>query len=153
MRNAWKLPTPQLIISVTGGADIFKLSTLRVRRAFQQGLIIAAVTTGQHNCFSFTMSFISFIVEKIVDAWIITGGTNAGIMKEVGDAVDKLRYKNTKIPSKVQCIGICSWNYIRSMLSLFSQKVNKPNSMAHLLQIMNILKHRSHRLIHKINFY
>ncbi|UJR10974.1 hypothetical protein I4U23_015159 [Adineta vaga] len=90
MRYGWKLPSPQLIISVTGGAHLFKLSTPRARNAFQRGLIAAAVTT---------------------DAWIITGGTYAGVMKEVGDAVDKRRYKNTKTPSKVQCIGIGSWYY------------------------------------------
>jgi len=36
-------------------------------------------------------------------------------MKEVGDAVDKRRYKNTRIPSKVQCIGIGSWHYTTGM--------------------------------------
>jgi hypothetical protein len=51
-----------------------------------------------------------------IDAWVVTGGTYAGVMKEVGDAVDKRRYKNTKTPSKVQCIGIASWYYTTGML-------------------------------------
>ena len=43
------------------------------------------------------------------DAWVFTGGTNFGIMKEVGDAFDKCRYKNTKTALKTPCIGISSW--------------------------------------------
>jgi hypothetical protein len=46
MRYGWKLTSPQLIISVTGGAYLFKLATPRARYAFQRGLIAAAVTTG-----------------------------------------------------------------------------------------------------------
>jgi hypothetical protein len=49
MRFGWKLPSPQLIISVTGGARLFKLPTPRVRHAFQRGLIAAAVTTGEYS--------------------------------------------------------------------------------------------------------
>jgi hypothetical protein len=47
IRYGWKLPSPQLIISVTGGARLFKLSTPRARYAFQRGLVAAAVTTGE----------------------------------------------------------------------------------------------------------
>ena len=46
MRYGWKLPSPQLIISVTGGAYLFKLGTPRTRYAFQRDLVTAAVTTG-----------------------------------------------------------------------------------------------------------
>ncbi|CAF4040472.1 unnamed protein product, partial [Rotaria sordida] len=46
MREQWELPLPELIISVTGGAKLFKLTPPRVRRAFQEGLVSAAVTTG-----------------------------------------------------------------------------------------------------------
>ena len=49
MRFGWKLPSPQLIISVTGGAQFFKLSTPRARYTFQRDLIAAAVTTGEQN--------------------------------------------------------------------------------------------------------
>ncbi|CAF1186528.1 unnamed protein product [Rotaria sp. Silwood1] len=51
MRYGWKLPSPQLIISVNGGAHLFKLSTPRIRNAFQRGLITAAVTTGEYSYF------------------------------------------------------------------------------------------------------
>ncbi|CAF3761923.1 unnamed protein product [Rotaria sp. Silwood1] len=47
MREQWELPLPELIISVTGGAKFFQLTPPRVRRAFQEGLVSAAVTTGE----------------------------------------------------------------------------------------------------------
>ncbi|CAF0828525.1 unnamed protein product [Didymodactylos carnosus] len=45
MKEGWKLPPPELIISVTGGARFFKLATPRTRNAFQKGFISAAVRT------------------------------------------------------------------------------------------------------------
>ena len=53
-------------------------------------------------------------------------------MKEVGDAVDKRRYRNTKTPSKVQCIGICSWHYTTGMPFLHSLKVYNSDYRDHL---------------------
>ncbi len=44
MREGWRLPTPDLIISVTGGAKNFDMST-RLRKIFQRGLVAAAITT------------------------------------------------------------------------------------------------------------
>ncbi|CAF0896539.1 unnamed protein product, partial [Didymodactylos carnosus] len=44
-------------------------------------------------------------------AGIFPGGTNSGVMKAVGDAIDESRYKNTKRPSKIPCIGIAGWYY------------------------------------------
>jgi len=68
----------------------------------------------------------------MIDAWIVTGGTNVGVIKEVGDAVDKRRYKNTKTPSKVQCIGICSWYYTTGMSFLHSFNVYHLDNFNHL---------------------
>ncbi|CAF0797093.1 unnamed protein product [Didymodactylos carnosus] len=89
MRNGWNLNVPDLIITVTGGAKKLKMSA-RLRKTFQQGLVSAAVTT---------------------NAWIITAGTNAGVVKEVGEALNNYRYKNRKQGLNVPCIGICSWGY------------------------------------------
>ena len=47
MRHGWKLPSPQLLISVTGGAGLYKLPP-RIQYAFQRGLMTAAVTTGKY---------------------------------------------------------------------------------------------------------
>ena len=46
MRDGWCLTTPDLIISVTGGAKSFDMST-RLRKIFQRGLVAAAVTTSK----------------------------------------------------------------------------------------------------------
>jgi hypothetical protein len=45
MQQGWRLPTPDLIISVTGGAKSFVMST-RLRKIFQRGFA-AAVTTSK----------------------------------------------------------------------------------------------------------
>ena len=48
IRFGWKLSSPQLIISVTDGAHLFKIASPRTRYAFQRGLTTVAVTTGKH---------------------------------------------------------------------------------------------------------
>uniref|UniRef100_A0A3Q3FVU7 Transient receptor potential cation channel, subfamily M, member 2 n=1 Tax=Labrus bergylta TaxID=56723 RepID=A0A3Q3FVU7_9LABR len=65
LTEQWKLSPPNLLISVTGGAKNFYLKA-RIKNMFHRGLIKVAQTTG---------------------AWIITGGTHAGVMKHVGQAV------------------------------------------------------------------
>ncbi len=55
-----------------------------------------------------------FFVNKkknFIDAWIITQGTNAGVVKEVGEALNKYRYTNQKDGLDIPCIGIASWGY------------------------------------------
>jgi hypothetical protein len=49
MRDGWKLPVPELIISVTGGANSFKIPLARVHNVFQQGLVSIAITTGTNR--------------------------------------------------------------------------------------------------------
>jgi transient receptor potential cation channel subfamily M protein 2 len=63
--TGFNLSDPQLILSVTGGAQQFTCDE-DTKRGFKLGLMKAAKTT---------------------NAWIITGGTNYGVMKLVGDAV------------------------------------------------------------------
>jgi len=46
MKTGWRLPTPDLIISVTGGAKSFDMSA-RLRKIFQRGLVAAAITTSK----------------------------------------------------------------------------------------------------------
>jgi hypothetical protein len=47
-----------------------------------------------------------------IDAWLITGGTNVGVVKEVGEALNNYRYKHRTHGLVVPCIGICTWEYI-----------------------------------------
>ncbi len=63
--TGFALPKPNLILSVTGGAKQFSADE-DIQTAFKLGLMKAAKTT---------------------NAWIITGGTNTGVMKLVGDAI------------------------------------------------------------------
>ncbi len=46
MQKGWRLPSPDLIISVTGGAKHCDMSA-RLRKVFQRGLVAAAVTTSK----------------------------------------------------------------------------------------------------------
>ncbi|XP_066912898.1 transient receptor potential cation channel subfamily M member-like 2 isoform X3 [Clytia hemisphaerica] len=61
----WKIDEPQLLISVTGGAKSFNMDP-RLKQQFASGLVKVANTPG---------------------AWVITGGTNTGVMKHVGEAL------------------------------------------------------------------
>jgi len=62
--KAWSLPRPDVIISVTGGAGNFKLS------AGHKDRIMKGMMEGTRN----------------LKPWFITGGTDAGVMKYVGEA-------------------------------------------------------------------
>jgi hypothetical protein len=62
VENVWELKRPKLLISVTGGAHDFAMS--RAKENVLYKLMDAARQT---------------------DAWIVTGGTDAGIMKYVGE--------------------------------------------------------------------
>ena len=65
--NYWGLDTPELIFSVTGAAQSLNTSN-ELKLKFKEALIKAAKTT---------------------KAWIITGGTNCGVMKLVGVLFEK----------------------------------------------------------------
>ena len=65
MAFCWKLWRPEVVISITGGARDFDL-TPRLLRVFDRGLVDAA---------------------RASKAWLITGGTDTGVMKIVADAM------------------------------------------------------------------
>jgi hypothetical protein len=46
MQYGWQLPTPDLIISVTGGGRQCHISA-HLRKIFQRGLVVAAATTSK----------------------------------------------------------------------------------------------------------
>ena len=56
----------------------------------------------------FTMT--SF-VDCLAGAWIVTGGTNAGVMKHVGEAV---RDYGLTADGRVTCIGIAPWGCVQN---------------------------------------
>ncbi|XP_047456105.1 transient receptor potential cation channel subfamily M member 2 [Mugil cephalus] len=91
LTDQWKLPPPNLLISVTGGAKNFYLKA-HLKNMFHRGLIKVAQTTG---------------------AWIITGGTHAGVMKHVGQAVRDYALSNS-VQGKIVAIGIATWGVIHN---------------------------------------
>nr|XP_061799468.1 transient receptor potential cation channel subfamily M member 2-like [Nerophis lumbriciformis] len=91
MTEQWKVSPPNLLISVTGGAKNFYLKT-RLKNVFQRGLIKVAQTTG---------------------AWIITGGTNTGVMKHVGQAVRDY-YLSSSMQGQIVTIGLATWGVIHN---------------------------------------
>uniref|UniRef100_A0A3P9LM50 Transient receptor potential cation channel, subfamily M, member 2 n=1 Tax=Oryzias latipes TaxID=8090 RepID=A0A3P9LM50_ORYLA len=99
LTEQWQLLPPNLLISVTGGAKNFNLKP-RLRNMFHRGLIKVAQTTG---------------------AWIITGGTNAGVMKHVGQAVRDYSLSNS-IQGQIVAIGVATWGVIHNREALINEE-------------------------------
>jgi len=76
----WRLPPPEVLITVVGGAQDFTLSR-QLQKAFADGLSSAAMSS---------------------KAWILTGGTDTGVMKMVGSAMQASS-------GQVPVIGIGAW--------------------------------------------
>eukprot|EP00048_Salpingoeca_helianthica_P009388 m.134912 g.134912 ORF g.134912 m.134912 type:complete len:1743 (+) comp14855_c0_seq3:157-5385(+) len=86
---------PRLLISVTGGAKDFELSP-QLETVLKRGLRRAALTT---------------------NAWIVSGGTDCGIMKYVGDAMAHIR-GSTDEAARIPVIGIATLPKVRDPDSL-----------------------------------
>lgn len=91
-KEGFSLSPPKLILSVTGGAQNFTIP-LRMKKAFKEGLVKAAATTG---------------------AWIITGGTNTGVMRLVGEAVaeEYAKYSTDREEDRLVVLGIATWGNV-----------------------------------------
>ncbi|XP_072020322.1 transient receptor potential cation channel subfamily M member-like 2 [Amphiura filiformis] len=86
LQKDWKLTRPNLLLSVTGAAEEF-------------------------NCENRTRVFDSIVgAADSTDAWIITGGTNVGVMKYTGEAVKKHQDTTGK---DVTTIGIATWGVVK----------------------------------------
>ncbi|XP_069886906.1 transient receptor potential cation channel subfamily M member 2 isoform X1 [Dipodomys merriami] len=92
MTQHWGLDDPNLLISVTGGAKNFNMK-LRLKSIFRRGLVKVAQTTG---------------------AWIITGGSHAGVMKQVGEAVRDFSLSSSYKDGGVTTIGVATWGTIHN---------------------------------------
>ncbi|CAH2226291.1 transient receptor potential cation channel subfamily M member 2 [Pelobates cultripes] len=98
MTQQWGLSVPSLLISVTGGAKNFSINP-RLKNQFSGGLVTAAQTTG---------------------AWIITGGSHAGVMKHIGEAVRDFS------DSEIVLIGIATWGIVHNRKALLSAAGGAP---------------------------
>uniref|UniRef100_A0A8C4FHA6 Transient receptor potential cation channel subfamily M member 2 n=1 Tax=Catagonus wagneri TaxID=51154 RepID=A0A8C4FHA6_9CETA len=96
MTQHWGLDVPSLLISVTGGAKDFNMKP-RLRSVFRRGLVKVAQTTG---------------------AWIITGGSHTGVMKQVGEAVRTSSLSSGHSGGEVVTIGIATWGAVHNRESL-----------------------------------
>uniref|UniRef100_A0AAY4EJ95 Transient receptor potential cation channel subfamily M member 2 n=1 Tax=Denticeps clupeoides TaxID=299321 RepID=A0AAY4EJ95_9TELE len=91
MTEHWKLHSPNLLISVTGGAVNFTMNS-HLKSKFRRGLRKVAETTG---------------------AWIITGGTHAGVMKHVGAALREYTLSSS-IDASIVAIGVATWGILHN---------------------------------------
>ncbi|XP_077128498.1 transient receptor potential cation channel subfamily M member 8 isoform X3 [Ranitomeya variabilis] len=107
MTKYWLLKTPNLIISVAGGAKNFSLKP-RMRKIFSR-LIYIAQTKG---------------------AWILSGGTHYGLMKYIGEVVrDNTISRSSE--EKVVAIGIAAWGMISNRDTLIRTSATEGNYVAH----------------------
>jgi hypothetical protein len=90
MQQQWGLPEPGLLLHITGSAQDFDL------QEHVGGVGVNAVTEGIVHAASLT------------DAWIVTGGLDAGVMRLVGSTVARFNYKCT-----VPVIGVASWRGVQ----------------------------------------
>ncbi|XP_077993262.1 transient receptor potential cation channel subfamily M member 2-like [Glandiceps talaboti] len=87
----WNLTLPSLLISVTGGAKDFTM-TSKLKQVLRRGLTQVALST---------------------NVWIITGGTHTGIMKHVGETVrDYTMGSRSTEESSIVTIGIAPWGIV-----------------------------------------
>ncbi|XP_040842632.1 transient receptor potential cation channel subfamily M member 2 isoform X2 [Ochotona curzoniae] len=100
MTQHWGLDIPNLLISVTGGAKNFNMKP-RLKSLFRRGLVKVAQTTG---------------------AWIITGGSHAGVMKQVGEAVRDFSTSSSYKAGEVITIGVATWGAVHNRQSLINVK-------------------------------
>ncbi|XP_048050691.1 transient receptor potential cation channel subfamily M member 2 isoform X2 [Megalobrama amblycephala] len=96
MTEQWNLRSPNLLISVTGGAKNFYIKN-HLKDKFRRGLIKVAQTTG---------------------AWILTGGTHAGVMKHVGMAVRDYTLSSGSMEGQIVVIGVAPWGVIHNSHTL-----------------------------------
>ena len=93
-----------IALSLIGGAKNFKMEG-RKKETFKRGLISAAKST---------------------NALILTGGTNTGTMKLVGDAVREGQFmvqNGDKMSRGIKLLGLCSWGYVTRLGTLLRLRV------------------------------
>eukprot|EP01047_Picozoa_sp_COSAG01_P004714 COSAG01_NODE_156_length_23748_cov_439.062371_22_plen_536_part_00 len=86
MEHQWQMECPSLIISVTGDATRSFDLRPEFHRLFTHALVSASLQ-GQ--------------------TWIMTGGTNRGIMRAIGDAMASFH-------ATTPCIGVATWGTLRN---------------------------------------
>uniref|UniRef100_K1QLP0 Transient receptor potential cation channel subfamily M member 8 n=1 Tax=Magallana gigas TaxID=29159 RepID=K1QLP0_MAGGI len=89
--DVWDMKKPNLLISVIGGTENFRLKS-KLKDIFRRGMIKASKSTG---------------------AWIISGGMNSGVMKYVGEAMrDYWLTAASTVPAVA--LGIANWGSVKN---------------------------------------
>lgn len=101
VKNYWQLEFPKLIISVHGGIANFGLQP-KLKQALKQGLIKVVNTS---------------------HIWIITAGTDTGVVKHIGDILKEI-LPNSHI--NIVAIGIAPWGVVNERESLIGQGIEVP---------------------------
>ncbi|CAF0816739.1 unnamed protein product [Adineta ricciae] len=87
--EAWRIPRPDFIISIIGGAKYFKL-TDRLVMNFIDGITNIALKS---------------------NAWLITTGYQVGVAQLVGEAISQVRLTHLKT-KQLTAIGLCKWGCV-----------------------------------------
>ncbi|XP_070579637.1 transient receptor potential cation channel subfamily M member-like 2 isoform X2 [Ptychodera flava] len=98
----WKMPRPNMLISVTGGHKNFFFKDERLKILFSKGLFKTALSTG---------------------AWLISDGTASGVMKLVGEAIKEESQGTTE--NEIVALGITNWNVLNNKEVLTNSSPNK----------------------------
>ena len=92
--SCWKLRKPFMLLSVTGSADGLRLEPW-MRKRFQRALATAV---------------------ECSDAWVITGGTDSGVMELVGTALgSRSEYPTHSAERPHTIIGVVPWKSLPQM--------------------------------------
>ncbi|XP_048780497.1 transient receptor potential cation channel subfamily M member 2-like isoform X2 [Ostrea edulis] len=89
--KVWDIKKPNLLISVTGGTENFRMKS-KLRDIFRRGIIKASKSTG---------------------AWIVTGGINTGVNRYVGEAIRDYWLTTTSTVPTVT-LGITTWGCVKN---------------------------------------
>jgi membrane protease subunit (stomatin/prohibitin family) len=81
---------------------------------------------------------------------LITAGTNTGVVKEVGEALNNYRYKNQKRGLDVPCIGIASWGYTAENQQLVSQLASPSLHADSVKAPLSFLRQSRNQTVHAI---
>ena len=113
--DVWRLPTPSVVLSVTGAATALDI-TPQLESDFVDGLRVAA---------------------QSADAWIFTGGTDAGVMSLTGKAL--IGGSGQRTP----CIGVTSWRKVMHKESIYAKlEINRREDAEHGAFTMTAQKKR-----------
>ena len=123
-------PTPHLVLSIIGGAKNFKLDG-RKKEVFKRGLIgeTTAIDMMSIVCSYEVLNREVAGAAKATNAWVVTGGTNTGVMQLAGEAVRDGQFLvnegSSSMKRGLKCIGICPWGYIHNTNALVNEQMGE----------------------------